>query len=108
MQARMRYRCIIASLLIVAAGATVALVAGHGWLAQREGEETERVAVADAIHGVDAAALVFRPRKDVEPWQLSFPLDWAANPFHDVNWQFQLHAWKMIDKWRTEYERTRN
>ena len=31
----------------------------------------------------------FRPRKDVEPWQFSIPIQWNADPFNDRNWQFQ-------------------
>lgn len=37
----------------------------------------------------------FRPRKDVEAVRLTPPLDWAADPFNDRNWCFQLHAWRM-------------
>ena len=39
----------------------------------------------------------FKPRRDIAPWPLNFPLDWTANPFNEGNWQFQLHAWRMMD-----------
>jgi Heparinase II/III N-terminus len=49
----------------------------------------------------------FRPRADVSPFPLKLPLDWAADPFGDRNWQFQLHAWRMIDPIIYEYFETR-
>ncbi|MXQ11163.1 alginate lyase family protein [Microvirga makkahensis] len=45
----------------------------------------------------DGTHLLFRPRKDLEPWPLQLPLDWDANPYKDENWRFQLHAWRMMD-----------
>jgi len=39
----------------------------------------------------------FRPRTDIQPVPLRFPLDWDMDPFHDRNWRFQLHAWRMLD-----------
>ena len=39
----------------------------------------------------------FRPRKDRPSWRMALPLDWAANPFNDTNWQFHLNSWRMID-----------
>ena len=42
------------------------------------------------------AAHGFRPRRDVKPLKLELPLDWDMDPFHDRNWRFQLHAWRML------------
>lgn len=39
----------------------------------------------------------FKPRGDIDPWPLTLPLDWAADPFQEANWQFQLHSWRMTD-----------
>ncbi len=47
--------------------------------------------------------LGFRPRRDVEPWPLELPLNWAADPFEDRNWRFQLNAWRMIDPYIVAY-----
>jgi hypothetical protein len=50
----------------------------------------------------------FKPRRDVEPWPFSTPIDWDADPFNDRNWQFQLHAWRLIDPIIREYHKTDN
>lgn len=42
------------------------------------------------------AAHGFRPRRDVKALKLKLPLDWDMDPFHDRNWRFQLHAWRML------------
>ena len=39
----------------------------------------------------------FRPRADLPSLDASLPVDWAADPFYDRNWQFQLHAWRNMD-----------
>ncbi|MBB5209169.1 heparinase II/III family protein [Chiayiivirga flava] len=44
-----------------------------------------------------ALAGQFQPREGVEPWPLTPPIDWNADPFADPNWRFQLHAWRMLD-----------
>lgn len=41
--------------------------------------------------------LGFQPRPDREPWTVQLPIEWGADPFKDQNWQFQLHAWRIID-----------
>lgn len=48
----------------------------------------------------------FQAREDVPPWPLHYPLDWAADPFGDNNWRFQLHAWRMTDPMLARYEAT--
>lgn len=48
----------------------------------------------------------FQPRADVRPWPFKRPLDWAADPFRDRNWSFQLHAWRGIDPILEEFFRT--
>lgn len=39
----------------------------------------------------------FRPRPDAAPVRLALPVDWDMDPFHDRNWRFQLHAWRMLE-----------
>nr|WP_314085253.1 heparinase II/III family protein [uncultured Shinella sp.] len=50
----------------------------------------------------------FRPRGDVKPWPLNFPIDWSSDPFQDVNWCFQLNAWRMTETLLSEYQVTRD
>jgi len=47
--------------------------------------------------------LAFKPRSDLAAHPMATPLDWSMNPFKDVNWQFQLHAWRMMDPLLNEY-----
>ena len=48
----------------------------------------------------------FRPRRDVQVWDASLPIDWGADPFHDPNWQYQLHAWRVMEYQLYEYRDT--
>lgn len=48
----------------------------------------------------------FRPRKDVPPWPIVLPVAWDVDPFDDRNWQFQLHAWRLIDPILLKYRDT--
>lgn len=45
----------------------------------------------------------FRPRTDLKPYLLGNPIDWAADPFDDRNWQMVLHSWQpqsvMLRRW---------
>jgi hypothetical protein len=50
----------------------------------------------------------FKPRSNVDSWPFSVPIEWNADPFQDVNWQFQLHAWRLIDPIIIEYDKTKN
>ena len=45
----------------------------------------------------------FRPRNDVPDWDTSLPIDWSADPFKDINWQYHLHSWRSMDYWLYEY-----
>lgn len=45
----------------------------------------------------------FRPRTDNQPYPLDLPIDWAADPFRDRNWCFQLHGWRMMDPYLKLY-----
>ena len=49
------------------------------------------------------APWVFRPRNDVPDWDTSLPIDWSADPFEDINWQYHLHSWRSMDYWLYEY-----
>ena len=48
----------------------------------------------------------FRPRRDVPTWNASLPIYWSADPFEDRNWQFQLHAWRVMDFHLNQYRET--
>ena len=48
----------------------------------------------------------FRPRRDVQEWDASLPIDWSADPFGDPNWQYQLHAWRVMAYQLYEYRDT--
>jgi len=39
----------------------------------------------------------FKIRNELSPWPLKLPLDWAADPYQDTNWKFNLHSWRMTD-----------
>jgi len=54
----------------------------------------------------NAAAADFKPRDDRPAWKLEPPIDWAANPFKDRNWQFQLHALAMTKPLLASYAKT--
>ena len=48
----------------------------------------------------------FRPRRDVQGWDAALPIDWSADPFDDRNWQYQLHAWRVMEYQLYEYRDT--
>lgn len=52
--------------------------------------------------------LIFSARVGTDAWPLELPLDWNADPFHNVNWQFQLHALRMIDPLLSSFFNTGN
>ena len=66
--------------------------------------------------GIDVSDLVmvsksetpesFKPRRDLPAWDVTLPIDWAADPFTDRNWQFQLHAWRAMDFHLNKYRET--
>ncbi|MFN4296187.1 MAG: alginate lyase family protein [Brevundimonas sp.] len=39
----------------------------------------------------------WRPRPDRPAVPFTLPFDWAADPFADANWRFQLNAWRPLD-----------
>ena len=45
----------------------------------------------------DVVAGKFRPRRDVDYWEFSYPIKWDADPFREDNWQFLLHSLYMLD-----------
>ena len=47
----------------------------------------------------------FRPYNDVPDWNFSLPLDWAADPFEDLNWQHHLHSWRSMEYWLHDHRR---
>ena len=50
----------------------------------------------------------FQPRRDVPTWNASLPIYWSADPFEDRNWQFQLHAWRVMDFHLNQYRKTKD
>lgn len=69
--------------------------------------ERDDLFLMQTAHNVEQQReLGFRPRRDVQPWPLELPLDWAADPFADRNWRFQLNAWRMVDPYMVEYFKT--
>ena len=52
----------------------------------------------------------FRPsgRDDLPHWPLASPIDWAADPFKDRNWLFQLSAWYLLRPHLTLFTRRRD
>ncbi|WP_158238357.1 MULTISPECIES: alginate lyase family protein [Luteimonas] len=47
----------------------------------------------------------FRPRNGMKAVRIALPLDWNADPLHDRNWRFQLHAWRMLGPvWEKFYD----
>ena len=57
-----------------------------------------------SLHARPAAPFSFQPRPDLPAWDSSLPANWAADPFADRNWQFQLHAWVTMDYWLYAYQ----
>jgi len=49
---------------------------------------------------------IFLPRPDSLDYHISYPLNWNEDPFHDRNWCFQLHAWRMMDPLLLNYLET--
>ncbi|MBV7486199.1 heparinase II/III family protein [Bordetella sp. BOR01] len=47
--------------------------------------------------GPSADSIVFKPRPDVDAYEVSFPFQWDMDPFQDENWQAQLHMWRLVD-----------
>lgn len=56
----------------------------------------------------EGTQLIFSARSGADAWPLVLPLDWDADPFRNVNWRFQLHAWRMIDPLLISYLKTGN
>ncbi len=48
----------------------------------------------------------FKPRRNLGAYPLDLPIDWAADPFTDENWRFQLNAWRMLDPYMTAWFET--
>lgn len=45
-------------------------------------------------------------RKGTPAFKITIPFDWSQNPHNDSNWCFQLHCWRMGDKWLYKYFET--
>jgi hypothetical protein len=58
-----------------------------------------------ATTAAQAREQVFQPRADTPEWRWSLPVDWAADPFGDANWRFQLHAWRPVAPLLVEHAR---
>lgn len=49
---------------------------------------------ADAVRRLLDGVLLMSPHPE---WQLPATIDWAADPFHDVNWRSQFHMLRWLD-----------
>ncbi len=58
------------------------------------------------LHPNESDNFLFKPRKDIEPYKLTIPMEWNINPFSDRNWCYQLQAWRMIDNPLEDFEKT--
>ena len=56
------------------------------------------------MHARPAMPHIFQPRSDLPAWDATLPIDWAADPFEDRNWQFQLHSWVNMGYWLYAYQ----
>lgn len=75
--------------------------------AQKEAREIETSEIVPPIEKTDLFLtrvplkrqnhIGFKPRKNLGAYPLDLPIDWAADPFIDGNWRFQLNAWRMLD-----------
>lgn len=54
----------------------------------------------------DIDAGTFQLRKDGDVWTFQSPIDWAADPFDDLNWRLELNKLVMIDPYLTAFEKT--
>ena len=45
-------------------------------------------------------------REELPFWPISLPIDWNADPFDDRNWQFHVHAWRMLDPLIMAWQKT--
>jgi hypothetical protein len=45
----------------------------------------------------------FQFRADTPPWALNMPIDWATNEYANGNWNIQLHFWRMMDPYISEW-----
>lgn len=55
-----------------------------------------RAAPLAAVETLEAQGWLARPDSSPVPVPTT-PEDWAADPFHDRNWRFQLHSWRPLD-----------
>ncbi|NKB78829.1 hypothetical protein HED49_06670 [Ochrobactrum daejeonense] len=55
------------------------------------------------VRGLPGDERTFHPRRDTPAWHYTLPLDWSANPYNDLNWQSQLHMWRIMDPLLTRY-----
>lgn len=61
-------------------------------------------------HKTLSSEFVFIPfgRGDLPPYRLTMPINWAIDPFTDVNWCAQLHMWRMFDIHLIRHDTTRD
>lgn len=41
-------------------------------------------------------------------WDFALPIDWAADPFDDLNWRYKLHSWAIIGPYLSAYEKNQD
>ena len=63
----------------------------------------DNISMGTRVSAEEALAGFFRPRADLEKYQLPPTIDWSVDPFNDANWRFQLHALRSIDPLIDQY-----
>lgn len=51
-------------------------------------------------------SMSFKPRPDVEEFDLLLPFNWTVNPYGDPSWQMQLNSCRFLDRFLNGYEKT--
>lgn len=62
--------------------------------------------VHQTMEDMDAGRFVLRAGG--QEWAFTRPIDWAADPFDDLNWRLELNKLVMIDPYLTAYETSEN
>lgn len=103
-------RVIAPRVVLLLAVAALALAAGFAAL-RLIGPDHVFSAADFEILGTEAQSaeelepLGYRARPELSPWPISIPVDWAADPFLDDNWQFLFQGWGMTDPYIVRYFR---
>jgi len=56
----------------------------------------------------DLQAGKFQLRANGDIWNFSLPINWAVDPFNDLNWRYELNKLVMIDPYLAKFEKDRD